>query len=936
MSRQPVPPGAPRLVGRAAELRTIESALDRVGQRVGVGVVIIGEAGSGKSLLLEATSQAIDARGWYVVHARADVLERQIPYAALARAVRPLAQDRSPAVVEAAQAMEATVHKLDGSPTSDAEASFGRVVGQATQLLSALLERRPVGLLLDDLEAFDDDTIALIAILIRRLSASPLAVIATSRTDPRTGAALLSTLLRRMQDETDLHLVELESLGPEAIAEVITPVVGAKPDALLVAEVYRRTSGNPFFALEIAGWLAQTGALTTEQGQVRLSWPQGRLPLSRADTLLERFVRLDTTTRAVVESIAVLGGADPTDLGVLSEMAGIPEDEVAEAFDGLVRQRLLVPQDGGYAFTHDLLRDALYDGLGPARRRLLHRIVAERLAADRAAGRPADLLTLARHIALVAQPGDAAAVDILAEAADLARRIAPVTAAAWYARAIELRPADPSLAATLQARRGRALALAGLPAEAAEIGLTALDTLGPGEERDHTTPVVISSLVDLGRLTDALAVADAEIAGGRAAPPLISQRAWILWHLQRFDEALAEGVRAEALTVGSAAERVLVLGPLLLLAAYTDRPRPLVDLAEEMLCLGPQLPTTLDLYVAAYASYALASSGCAAAALDPLQRAEDLLDTLGGTAFRATILAGRVHVDWLQGRWDEALEGIRAALLELEGAQFALLAGALTAIEIEIQTCRGVRSGADVLDQPPPTPNIADLRAWAVAGVHEANGDLDAARAALAGALRARREQTAYRSPLQARRIEVELAAGRKPDAERFLAEMEADAQAHTNPWGRILLHRCRALVRGDPAEGHAAVAAAEEGGYAFERARSLLVVAELDAGGGAAALEAYRQFQALGADPFRRRAGALLRQRGIPVPRQRGSQAGPLSESELRVARLVQRGLRNKEIASALHYSTRTVEVYLSRIYRKLGISSRLELARALDAGEV
>jgi DNA-binding CsgD family transcriptional regulator len=486
------------------------------------------------------------------------------------------------------------------------------------------------------------------------------------------------------------------------------------------------------------------------------------------------------------------------------------------------------------------------------------------------------------------------------------------------------------------ARRTSALTLASLPAEAAEVGRAALAVLPPGTERNHTVTTVLGNLVELGRLDEALAVADAEIDAGRAGPTVIAQRAGVLWHLQQFDEALAQASRAVAIAVDSPAERLLVLGPLLLPAAYTDRPRSLVELASEMLRLGRELPTTMDLYAAALTSYALATSGHVAAALAPLQRAEDLVDEVGGTAFRGNILVARVFVDWLQGRWDEAVEGAAAALLELEGASFALLAGAVQAIAIEIQTCRGQRPDDDLLTQPSPAPNVADLTAWAVAGVHEAAGALDAARATLAGAIRDRREQTAYHSPLLARGIDVELAAGQWSAAAEMLADLEADAQAHTNPWGTILLHRCRALVRGDAGEARAAAEAAEAGGFAYERARALLVLAELDERCDAEALDAYRSLQALGADPLRRHAGRLLRRRGLKVPRRRRTATGPLTESEMKVARLVQQGMRNKEIATVLHYSTRTVEVYLSRIYRKLNISSRLELARALDTPDL
>jgi DNA-binding NarL/FixJ family response regulator len=125
----------------------------------------------------------------------------------------------------------------------------------------------------------------------------------------------------------------------------------------------------------------------------------------------------------------------------------------------------------------------------------------------------------------------------------------------------------------------------------------------------------------------------------------------------------------------------------------------------------------------------------------------------------------------------------------------------------------------------------------------------------------------------------------------------------------------------------------AAAGGLVFERARAQLVLGELAVDAGEQLVEAYRTFARLGAHGLRRRTGRRLQELGEKVPRRRSRAAGLLTESEERVARLVQQGMRNREIAAALHYSPRSVEVYLSRIYGKLRVSSRLALARALDA---
>ena len=109
-------------------------------------------------------------------------------------------------------------------------------------------------------------------------------------------------------------------------------------------------------------------------------------------------------------------------------------------------------------------------------------------------------------------------------------------------------------------------------------------------------------------------------------------------------------------------------------------------------------------------------------------------------------------------------------------------------------------------------------------------------------------------------------------------------------------------------------------------------MLAELDPSRVESLQSAHETFSRMRVDALRRRTARLLQERRARVPRRRRRAPGALTDSETNVARLVQMGMRNKEIAEALHYSERTVEVYLSRIYATLGVSSRLQLARLLD----
>jgi DNA-binding CsgD family transcriptional regulator len=121
-----------------------------------------------------------------------------------------------------------------------------------------------------------------------------------------------------------------------------------------------------------------------------------------------------------------------------------------------------------------------------------------------------------------------------------------------------------------------------------------------------------------------------------------------------------------------------------------------------------------------------------------------------------------------------------------------------------------------------------------------------------------------------------------------------------------------------------------------FEIARAGLLLGSLDEKPREHLTDAYRRFDALGASPWRRRAATELRTRGITVPRPAQRPGGALTGTEAQLVALVRDGLTNKQIASALHYSPKTVEVYLSRIYAKTGCASRVELVRELESGAV
>jgi DNA-binding CsgD family transcriptional regulator/protein involved in temperature-dependent protein secretion len=553
-----------------------------------------------------------------------------------------------------------------------------------------------------------------------------------------------------------------------------------------------------------------------------------------------------------------------------------------------------------------------------------------------------------------AAPGDAQAVEILGAAASHALSGAPEAAAGFCARALSLlgEPATaqredrslrgPQSQASFTARPAllalqcRALARASRPAAAVPPGREALASLPPGEERNRTATAVISSLVQLGRIDEAIEVADGQVRDGPVPAALRAQRAVLLVFAGHVERALAEADTALATPVPSPADEVVVCGQLAMLTSMLFRHDETVEYADRAL-RSAGASTTLRSQALAVGALTEALAGLVPQAARRLRLADELTAD-GAQLFHSELGVAKVVLDWLGGRWDSALERMRTLGAELEARQMSQ-AATLTAIELEIRTWRGELVFAGPLATRtlatrtrPATRNIASLYAWAFAGFLAARGDSDQARQTLRAAADDPAGAT-YVGLLLSRLAELELEQGRTDDATKALARLVDHSGSQVSPWALTTLHRTIGVVTGDAAALALAVREAELGGLVFERARAMLALGELDAGGVDGLVEAYQILARLAAHGLRRRAGRRLHELGAKVPRVRSRAAGLLTESEEKVARLVQQGMRNREIAAALHYSPRSIEVYLSRIYAKLRVASRLELARALDA---
>lgn len=929
------------LIGRHLELELLTDGLKRArGGRAGL-MLIRGAPGVGKTRLLAAAAGQARLLGFRVLQGRADELERGVAYAALRDALgAALALEENPLL----EGMVAEVKRSLLTPGQRAlepdDATSPDAFAAGEQLLRAWADREPVLLAIDDLHAADDDTLAVMSLLARTLRDTRVLLLATLRPDPPDLGVELGALVERLAGRPDVVVIDVDPLDDDDVIAFVTSTTGATPEDSFARVLVDLTRGNIFYLEEILRSYRDAGAIEVVNGRSQLTGDAPAVSISTRSAVLHRVFSLGRDERAVARVLTAFQRFELDRLDLVAELAGIDIDAVERAFDALVRARILSPVgDAGFEFAHPIVRATLDEDLGPAERRRIHGALAARLCTDRKAGRDVDVLELATHVAEAATPGDAAAGAILAEAGDLSAVRAPRSAADWYRRALAVLPAGDASRGRVLGRRARALFLAQRKTEAAEVARQAVTLLPAGPDRERAAVVLASSLRALGRLEEALAVTDDLLdPGAGESAMLLAERASLLVQLDRFVEA--EETAGRAVDLAHDLRGATLARTALAQAAYAQgdvrRGLAILDKAVEAADLIPTLSAISVLL--ARASY-LAYSGWITDAGAALEEVQTKLVGLGGDAFRTSFDPPAVWVLGLSGRWDEALEQARSASLEFERSGELFLLALLRTMEAWILLERGaVRGAADILRTVNDTPSARSVAAWVGAGVHLALAQPGEARKVLVAAIETD-QRTGRRSVLPLlleRLVEVEDAAGDAGAVASALIKLEAATALVRTPWARCLLLRAEARVRRDPEPARRSAAEARGAGLRFEAARSTLLAGSLDPDGTDELLDAHDELRALGAEPWRRKAAHLLRSRGRAVPRQRSSNEGGLTTTDRQLARLVTEGMTNRQIAGALFLSAKTVEVYLSRLYVKVGCSSRTELAVAVKSGLV
>jgi DNA-binding CsgD family transcriptional regulator len=851
-----------------------------------VTLLIHGEAGIGKTHLLAETEAVARSMGYRVLHGQARDFGSGLAYASLADALGPLHAERA-----AREPLKELLDAID-------QAALG-ITGAAPAVRTAnLLEGLPgrTFLAIDDLHLADADTLGVLSYLPRRVR----------------GLAVAGTARRLPQMDADL-VVQLSPLSFGEVSALVTSLLGRTPSDPILRRVHDESRGNPWFVREAVLTLVQGGAV------------QSAYPGPRRGAILSRLFQRDQGGRNLARVLAALRRTRPAgmaDLDALAQVAGLDTGEAERAFDGLVRDGLVAANDDGtYEFAHPLVAEALYADLGPAERRRVHSRIAELLRRQGLSG-TRRVLEWATHLA---EGGTSAeALPAMLRAADLTRWTAPLSAAHWYGRAAEFAPAEER--GVLMARQALSYWKGSRPVDALRAGRAALAVLQPGRRHTRTAHTMVNAAHSMGQYEVAVSIAAEQLPFADDPTALLAQQAVISTQLG-IDSAELVKDAWRALPDCPPEDLVIALSALagnaIIKAGWEETERAL----DTLLTASAALPPAGRLSALESAAHILASGGLRTRTLGLLTEAEQIYRGLGWHNIAGQHVRTMAVVRRLGGEWEHALRDIRSDAVTLTDAGLWENVALLRNIELDILLDQGRFDEAEPLLADPPPNCVLQVSLRAVFKARRALGLGDRATAT-----RLLDEAAGGPPDVMHRVLAIQVfmhaTAGRLEPA-RAAAVALAEIAETGSPRARMTSDLAWAAAFRDTARAESALEMARADGLRFEEARARLVLGAL--GDGAQLVRAHAIFTDLGAAPWRERAASRLKKAGLaPTP------AATLTAVERRVIELVAGGLSNPQIADELHYSRKTVEVYLTRVYAKTGLHSRVELALAYERGEV
>ena len=905
--------------GREQEVAELARFLEAVpaGPRA---LVLVGRAGAGKTTLFDTAVQGAEERGITVLEARPAESETPLSFAGLGDLLRPHVDEVLEELPLPLRRALSVALLIEEAPERPPEAHA--VAAAVRTALSRLSSKRPVLVAIDDVQWLDAPTADALDFALRRLEGEPVGLLCAERSE-RDDRRPLG--LDRARLET--AVVHVGGLSIGALHRLLRTRLDASFSRPSLRRIEADSGGNPFIALELARALLR-------RGELRLGAETRLVPETVSELVQERLGELPPGAVEVLRVVALTADATvERALAVVDDAAGL---------DAAVSAGVLEAEGPRLRFSHPLLASAVADAIPPARRRELHAALAAAVS---------DSEERARHLALGADgPSESDAAELEAAGRQAAARGAPATAAELLELAASLTP--PELVEASWRRKLEAadyLSVAG-ETRAARAVLEELTTsMPPGPERaDALARLAWGREDDFEETTRLLDQALEEVGDDPA------RRADI--HLFQSDILAIRGdldrARAEARLALADAERgsdeALLASALAQVVMFDSLANEPVD--DRLLERALELERTAESlrlrtppsHVAGLYYLSLGRLDEARAAFEAaIARAEsegveywraDNLLRLSLTEGRAGNLVRSDEVArlGLEAAEQLGLEQLTSALLYGRGLA-ALLLG--RADEARTLAEEGLDLSRRVGDEAYATSHEALL-----GFVELTEGDFAAAADRL-GALWSRMDALGKRPSAQGvfpNAVEAMIGAGRLQEAREALEKLERDRQ---DPLAAPQIARCRGALAAAEGDLEGAVAVLEEAlrlhaevPLPLERGRTLLVLGGVlrrlkqrrrarDALG-----EALETFDRMGARLWAEHARAELARVSGRTPG-----TDELTESEFRVAELVAEGKTNKEVAAALFLSVRGVEATLSRIYRKLGVRSRTELAGSL-----
>jgi DNA-binding CsgD family transcriptional regulator/tetratricopeptide (TPR) repeat protein len=930
------------MLGREAETRALVEALDRVASGASAIVLIEGEAGIGKTRLLQDALQDARARGMQVVAGRAEELERTRPFGLLAAAFgcAPSSPDPRRAAIAALLATHGPGDQGPITVTSDPGLQF-RTVDAFGDLAEELALSGPLVIGVDDLQWADPSSLLTLATVNRRLAYLQVALIGCLRPAPRV--ADLDRLCGALE-AVGARRLALGPLADSAVQELVADTIAAEPGPGLLTEI-AGAAGNPLFVTELLGALVQEGAIETAGGRAEVA--EAILPPTLRLTILRRLSFLPDDTLQALQTASILGSAfSLIDLATVADRTALG---LTTALTEAIRTGVLRDDGTQLRFRHDLIRDAIYEDLPGSIRRALHREAGQRLAHAHA---PA--LLVAEHLARGAGAADAEAIGWLTRAAREAAATAPDVAADLLGRAIGLMdPADPGRDRLL-AEQASSLMWAGHITAAKQMCRTLLERPHAREAEGPARLCLGYALVAQSQQREALpeleraavspALTDAERAGARA---------WAGYaRLSMADLDGASATASEALSAAPADHLAtsVALATHALVAVHRRHPADALEMIDEAVSLADQSPDRQGHRFPIHAT-----RGFILTELDRLDEASSTLD-IGKRISEE--LGIRWHLPnyqilsavtrYIAGEWDDAITEVEATqeLVDETGESYSLILGHCVVSLICVhrnelsRAEEAARAAVGALGEPGPRYR-ALWAMWAHAFLLEADGQ-SAAAFALLDECWDRCAQSGLTLDYRAfgpDLVRLALANGESDRARSVAAAITEIAEQNQVASLAGAALRCRGLAEDDPEILRAAVAAyasgsrplelalaSEEAGAAFARQGMVDQVRPL-------LEQAIELYERLGAARDLARAEAVLRQAGIHRGR-RGPRGRPrtgwpsLTPTERSVAELVTEGLSNPQIGDRLYISRRTVQTHLAHVFAKLDLTSRAQLA--------